>query len=288
VNVTLYAGDELTCTASNSRPPSACPADVAGVGFAQTRILGVGMGDTKTTKMVSKLAIPNAGDVTALYGQMAAKEGGLFKYVRFIYPNKAFEQVQPATSQGLPLAISWWGAELDPDDLTQSFVTGRWFPTPSAAKKKLPRAFILYPTYQTTETYANAFATYGGTDNWVAEPGTSGWSTTQTFLLTIPETQAVTDVSGQLAIVDNDLDARGYRVILSAGPATATLDGAPGANTNGKLLDILSFTLEDVPSGTKQIEIELTVEHLPAAERESVALLGATANYACAEGELGP
>jgi CSLREA domain-containing protein len=282
VEVLLGPGNEMTCTATNSRPPSVCPANAPGVGLARTSIIGTGMGDTKTTKLVAKLNIPNAGDLTEIYGQMAAKQGGLFKYVRFIYPNKAFEQVQPETSLGLPLAISWWGADLDPNDLTQPFVTGRWFPAAGTAKKKLPRAFILYPTYRTAEETANAFETFAGTNNWVAEPGTSGWPTSETFLLEIPETQGVTDISGQLALVDNDVDARGYRVILRAGSATTTLDGAPGANTNGKLLDILSFTLANVPAGTRAIEIELTVDHLPAAERESVALIGATANYSCA------
>ncbi|MEZ4519636.1 MAG: hypothetical protein R3C44_23340 [Chloroflexota bacterium] len=90
----------------------------------------------------------------------------------------------------------------------------------------------------------------------------------------------MTDVSGQLALVDN-----GPRYARLPGQPdrrdTQTLDGVPDTNTDGKLLDILDFTLQDVPAGTTEIEIELTVDYLPAEERESVGLVGATANYVC-------
>ncbi len=44
---------------------------------------------------------------------MAAKEYNGVRYVRFIYGDKFFEQVQPATDLGAQAAISWWGADLD-------------------------------------------------------------------------------------------------------------------------------------------------------------------------------
>ncbi len=53
-----------------------------------TTLYGTGMGSPTRSKMVAKVTIPNANDVTELYGQMAAKEYNGVRYVRFIFGDK--------------------------------------------------------------------------------------------------------------------------------------------------------------------------------------------------------
>ncbi len=90
-----------------------CPVDptVGSVNIFRTNIYGVGMGSPQRVRLTAKLPIPNAGDTTSLYGQMAARTFSGVRYVRFMYPKRAdgYVQVQPETDLGVDKAISWWG-----------------------------------------------------------------------------------------------------------------------------------------------------------------------------------
>ncbi|MEZ4519223.1 MAG: hypothetical protein R3C44_21180 [Chloroflexota bacterium] len=205
-------GDNVTCTFNNVQAViNVCPANDPGVGNERTDIIGIGMGDTRRAKKVAKLTIPYAMTLTALYGQGRRQAGrGLIKYLRFIYPNKTYVNIQPETSLGNYGAVSWWGSDLDIDNLTRPYVKARWYiqgqvgsQTPAASVHHVP------DLPDPRKEYALPFEVFDGADNWVADPGTLGFSTTQTFTLEIPETQGVTDVNGQLALVDNDRDTRG-------------------------------------------------------------------------------
>ncbi len=199
-------------------PENACPVDpaVGTVGNELTTLIGTGMGSPTRTRMVAKVVIPNAGNLVELYGQMAAKEYNGVKYVRFIYGNKTYDQIQPETDLGDTGAISWWGADLD-TSLVQAkpFVKGRWFLHKGMKKMKLPRAIVMYPTHSTVDQYANAWSTFGAPTNFVA--GTPGFDQTNTNVLAIPETQDVTDIVIQVAVTDVNRDARSVDVIITAG-----------------------------------------------------------------------
>ncbi len=260
-------------------PENACPVDpaVGTVGNELTTLIGTGMGSPTRTRMVAKVVIPNAGNLVELYGQMAAKEYNGVKYVRFIYGNKTYDQIQPETDLGDTGAISWWGADLD-TSLVQAkpFVKGRWFLHKGMKKMKLPRAIVMYPTHSTVDQYANAWSTFGAPTNFVA--GTPGFDQTNTNVLAIPETQDVTDIVIQLAVTDVNRDARSVDVIITAGSMSETVTLTSPTNKKSELLNIFEVTLQGVEAGVDEVTIEM-VSVLD--EGDSAALLGAAAHYIC-------
>ena len=84
-----------------------------------------------------------------------------------------------------------------------------------------------------------------------------------------------TDVTVQVALVDNDRDNRAIGVFASVG---AIQDGGVSYNpTHGDTLNLITLTLEDVPAGTEEVTLEL----LSSVEGDSAAIVGAAVNYAC-------
>ena len=89
----------------------------------------------------------------------------------------------------------------------------------------------------------------------------------------------------ELALVDNDKDARPVWVTVTAGNVTQTVK--PTNPSNGDLLNLLVFDLVNVPAGTDEIVIEV-YSPAPYAETgvgalggDSATLVGMTANYQC-------
>ncbi len=235
------------------------------------------MGSPSRSRMVAKIVVPNASELTDLYAQMAAKEYNGVRFVRFIYGDKTYEQIQPETDLGDIGAISWWGADLDESKLlTRPFVKGRWFLQKGAKKMKLPRAIVVYPTTTTTDEYANAWSTFGAPDNFVA--GTPGFAQSSTNVLAIPETQAETDLTVQIAITDINRDARSVDVTISAGNVSDTVTLTSPTNRKSELLNIFEVTLPGVPAGVSEVEILL---ESALDTGDSAALLGAAASFAC-------
>ncbi|MEZ4519819.1 MAG: choice-of-anchor Q domain-containing protein [Chloroflexota bacterium] len=259
-------------------PPSACPVSpVDGtVGTSTTFLLGTGMGSPNRTRMVSKITIPNASTTTALFGQMAAKSYPGVKFVRFIYPNKTYEQIQTVTDLGDNGAVSWWGADLDISRLTRPFVKGRWFLYPGAKRDHLPRALVLYVTQTTAEEYASNWSTFTYPDNFVAE--TPAFNQTSTNTLAIPETQETADITVQVAIADINNDPRTVDLTISAGGISETVTLTGPISKKMELLNLVEVTLEDVPAGTDEVEILM---ESALGSGDSAALLGAAASFAC-------
>ena len=249
-------------------PPSICPAP----GNEVTTILGVGMGSPKKASLSKKLVVPNSTDLVALYGQLAGKDVGKDpRFVRFTYPGGG-GSVQVNTMTGTSQrngGVYWYGTNLAP----ASSITGRWFLAPKT-KGKVPRALILYATYETTATYFDTYVLYNnGATNTVGpeEP----WATQQLLTIPIDPPLAPADVTVQVALVDNDKDPRFVTVNASAGPV---MEGNTSNNpTHGDTLSILTFTLEDVPAGTDEVTLEL----LSGVNGDSAAIVGAAANYEC-------
>ncbi len=251
------------------------------MGNELTTILGAGMGSPSRSRMVAKITVPNANNVVDLYGQMAGKEYNGVRFVRFIYGDKTYEQIQPETDLGDTGAISWWGADLDESKLlAKPFVKGRWFLQKGMKKMKLPRAFVLYPTTTTADEYANAWSTFGYPDNFVA--GTPGFEQSNSNVLMIPETQSPTNLTVEVALTDVNRDARTVDVTVSAGGVSETVTVTGPTNKKSELLNILTFTLEGVAPGTD--EVTITLDSV-LGEGDSAALLGAAANYVCEDGD---
>ena len=141
---------------------------------------------------------------------------------------------------------------------------------------KAPRAYVLYPTYQTADEYANAWSTFGSTDNFVA--GTPGFDQTNTNILAIPELQVATDVTVELAVTDVNRDPRTIDVTVSAGGVSQTVTLTGPTTRKSELLNVFTVTLENVPAGTDQVEILM---ESVLGSGDSAALLGAAANYQC-------
>jgi len=251
-----------------SAPPSVCPAP----GTERTTILGVGMGSPKKASLSKKLVIPNATNLVALYGQLAGKHvGKIPRFVRFSYPGGGGTvQVNSPTGTAERVGgVYWYGTELSP----ASSITGRWFLAPKT-KGKVPRALILYATYETTASYFDTYVLYtdGATNTVAAE---APWAQQQFLTIPIDAPLAPADITVQVALVDNDKDTRFITVNASAGPVTA---GNTSTNpTHGDTLSIITFTLEDVPAGTDEVTLEL----LSGVNGDSATIVGAAANYAC-------
>jgi hypothetical protein len=233
---------------------------------------------------MSKVNIPNSDDVDALYGQLVAKASGHANYVRFMYPGKNnYVQVDTITS---PAWISdstfWYGADLDPD---ASSIRGRWFLQMSGVRRHIPRALVLYPTYQDgSNMYVNVFETFDSVDADVYWRTIDGWIQSRQIVVNIPPPQGPTTFNVKLALVDNDKDARPVHITVTAGTVSQTV--TPTNPSDKENLNIIEFTLEGVPAGTNEIVIDLfspspnTFGAGPLGG-DSAALVGMTANYVC-------
>jgi hypothetical protein len=272
--VNLLPGQSVLVTVTNIYEGTVagfCPVD-ENVGLHQTVLLGRGQ-----TGRNGRLIIPNYTQVEALYGQLAAVDVGLMKYVRFTYPNKAMVQiyapVSPAYRQS---AVSWWGSELDPAKSIQ----GQFF----WGKKgnKSPRAFVLWPTYTTAEQYADVLTLFdNSSENHVSwKPG---WIPEQVHTISLPPTQAAgASVRVQIALVDINKDKRPVVMTIEAGEVSMqrVIVGPNRKNA----LNVEEFLLENLPAGTDEVTITLLSPQVSSQYPfggDSAAVIGAAVSYAC-------
>jgi len=285
ISITLAAGDDVTCVFTNTyTPPPTNVCNVQDSSALWTDIIGLGMGNTKKHKAQVKLNIPNYTALDSLYGQMVAKNEGNANYVRFYMPGKNnYVQVNAITSPADHAGGSfWYGADI----LSQgplNWVKGRWFLQPSGAKKHIPRALVLYPTYSDpVNTYVNIWNTYDAAEGEVHWDIANGWVPTRVITEAIAPPNGPTTFNIELALVDNDKDARPVWVTVAAGDVTQTQ--TPTNPSNGDQLNLMTFTLANVPPGTDEITITVYSPSvaLDGIEGDSAALVGMTANYMCA------
>jgi hypothetical protein len=279
----LSAGDDVTCTFTNTADtgPVAgfCPVDNAAVDTLRTDLIGVGMGSPTMGARNRKLAVPNYQDVDALYGQLAAVDVGIMKYVRFLPQGSPTIQIHAPTSPAYrPSAVDWWGTDLP----AVRSVRGQFFWGQKG--NRAPRAFVLWPTYRTAETYANVLMPFDeSSENHVYGDTLAGWFDTQTQVLSIPPTQAAgASITVNVAVVDVNKDVRSVILTVEAGGVSETR-GITVPNRKDSL-NIETFVLAGVPAGTD--EVTITLESPPPGEvypfgGDSAAMIGASANYAC-------
>ncbi|MBP9503185.1 MAG: hypothetical protein KBF17_13575, partial [Candidatus Promineofilum sp.] len=265
------------------QPLSVCP---IGVGTPEwTDILGAGMGNMKTHKVAVTVNIPNYNQVTSLYAQMVAKDWGKAKYVRFIMPGtNNYVQVNAVTSPSSHIyGTFWYGDYIDPAKLPVKSVTGRWFLQASGTKYHIPRAMVLYPTYAGTPglDYFNIWKTYDAADTQVYWDTAAGWVQEQVVVEQIAPTQLTADITVKVALADNDKDKRPVWVTVEAGGVSQTQK--PNNPNKGDQLNVMTFTLDNVPAGTSEIKITLysPSKAQDRVEGDSVTMVGMTANYIC-------
>ncbi len=277
VEVQLTAGDTVGCEFNMTEdviPPGICVIDAAD--YQRTVILGKGMGNDTSHLNVATLAVPNWQTVDSLYGMMAGEQNGAAKYVRFLYPNGTYEQVNSLTSPAYRRwATFWYGTELDP----AANIRGRWFLQKSGVKGHIPRAFILYATYQTQEPYVNVFdplALDESSENHVYYDVANGWIKEQQYRMAIPPPLEAVTIVVQVALVENDKDQRPLQLTVSAdGAAPQTV--SPTGPSHGNLLNIVTFSL-NIPANTDEIVLDLVS---PTPNGDSGAMVGVAAYYAC-------
>lgn len=276
VEVQLTSGDTVNCVFNITEviPLGICPEGAAD--NQRTVILGKGMGNDNTHKDMIKIAIPNWQSVDELYGQLAGEQNGAAKYVRFMYPNNTYEQVNVVTSPGYrQWTTFWYGADLDP----AAHIRGRWFLQTTGTKNHIPRAFILFPTYHTAEPYVNVFdplAFDESNENHVYYDVAAGWIAAQQYRMAIPAPLQAVTIIVQVALVENDRDNRPLRLTVSADGATPQTV-SPNGPSHGDLLNIVTFSL-NIPAGTEEIVLDLVS---PTPNGDSGAMIGVTTHYAC-------
>jgi hypothetical protein len=256
-----------------------CPVDNAAVDTLRTDLIGVGMGSPTMGARSRKLTVPNYQDVDSLYGQLAAVDVGIMKYVRFLPQGSPTIQIHAPTSPAYrPSAVDWWGTDLP----AVRSVIGRFFWGQKG--NRAPRAFVLWPTYRTAESYANVLAPFDeSSENHVYWDTAGGWIDTQTQVLSIPPTQAAgASITVNVAVVDVNKDARSVILTVEAGGVSETrVITVPNRKSS---LNIETFTLAGVPAGTD--EVTITLESPPPGEvypfgGDSAAMIGAAVNYPC-------
>jgi hypothetical protein len=214
----------------------------------------------------TKITLPNAQSIDSLYGQLAAVNIGVMRFVRFLPKGAPMVQVSDATSPAVdPGTVRWWGADVEP----ASQVRGGFYWGKNGNRS--PRAFVLWPTYDTgSEQYANVFATFDSPDNYVHE-------STTTAILTLPPTTADgATVTVNVALVDVNRDGRTVTltVEVAGAPPISRVITVPNSRKN---LNLETFVLSGVPAGTSEVTITLTSP----VGGDSAAIIGASANYPC-------
>ena len=149
---------------------------------------------------------------------------------------------------------------------------------------KSPRAFVLWPTYNTDEPYANVFATFDeSSENHVSwEPN---FIPSQQQTVEIPEVQAngaTVNVTVALADVNKD----GRSVVLNVAAGNVSEERVVTVPNLKDSLNLEEFVLEGVEAGTDQVVITLT-SPVPGLDfpsgGDSAAMIGAAVNYECGE-----
>ncbi|HOU41576.1 MAG TPA: right-handed parallel beta-helix repeat-containing protein, partial [Promineifilum sp.] len=285
-SITVADGDAWVCTFTNVyTPPPANTCPLPSASSQYTDLLGGGMGNPKKHKVQLKITLPNSANLVDLYGQMVAKDTGQSKYVRFIMPGKNnYVEVNTITA---PIEHQfgnfWYGADVYDAGTPPAWLKGQWFLQKSGIKTHIPRAFVVYATYQhPTNTYVNVWDTFTPAEGEVYWDTAQGWTPTRVINVSIPAPLGPTTFNVELALVDNDKDARPVWVTVTAGNVSQTQK--PTKASNGELLNLMTFTLTNVPAGTNQIVITVyspspTIDGF---DGDSATLVGMAANYQCA------
>ncbi len=284
-SITLADGDAWVCTFTNSYTPP--PANTCPVGAATnqwTDLLGIGMGSTTKHKMQAKITLSNSANLVDLYGQMVAKNSGAAKYVRFMMPGKNnYIQVQAITAPAEHVAGNfWYGADLYTAGTAPKYVIGKWFLQKSGTKNHIPRAFVLYPTYNDpAHTYVNVWDTFTPSEGEVDWNVANGWTPYREIIVPITAPLGPETFHIELALADNDKDNRPVWVTVTAGGVTQTV--TPTNPDKGDQLNLLVFDLANVPAGTDEIVIEVYSPSMAidGIIGDSASLVGMTANYQC-------
>ncbi len=274
--VTVNPGQALTIVVTNVYDPpitNFCPADDSDVGLYLTDLLGVGQpGRTR------KIVVPYYSDLASIYGQLAALDIGTMRFVRFLpFRQSKIEIHEPTSLAYQGAAVSWWGSPIEP----AKYVKGQFFW--GAKANKSPRAFVLWPTYNKTESYANVLTLFDESrENHVAwEPG---WIQQQTQMIPIPLTQANgAEISVQIALVDVNTDGRPVILTVGAGGVSETRV-ITGPNRK-EALNLEEFLLTSVPAGTESVTITLLSPSISSEYPfggDSAAMIGAAVSYPCA------
>ena len=230
-----------------------CPVDDENVAYLRTDAIGIGQGRPTKGYRTRKLVVPNSNDVASLYGQLASVATGQMKYIRFLPQGYPKVQIYDPTSLAYrPYAVNWWGSELPAD---ANYVKGQFF----WGKKgnKAPRAFVLWPTYNTDEPYANAFATFDeSSENHVAWE--AGFIPSQQQTVEIPQVQENgATVNVTVALVDVNKDGRS--VVLNVAAGNVSEERVVTVPNSKDSLNLEEFVLEGVEAGTDQVVITLDV-----------------------------
>ncbi len=282
-SIPVVDGDAWVCTFTNTYTPP--PSNTCPVGAASnqwTDLLGIGMGSPKKHKVSAKLVIPNATNLVDLYGQLVAKNSGAAKYVRFIMKGKNnYVEVNTITGPAeMPFGNFWYGSDLPTAGTT--YVTGKWFLQKGGTKNHIPRAFVLYPTYNDpAHTYVNVWDTYTPAEGEVDWNTANGWTPYRRIVVPIAAPLGSETFHVELALADNDKDARPVWVTVTAGGVTQTVK--PTNPDKGDQLNLLVFDLANVPAGTAEIVIEVysPSQAIDGIIGDSASLVGMTANYQC-------
>lgn len=267
-------------------PVTAAPAPTACSvpGNTLTPLIARGMGSDTSGSSKNKVSLSNAAAMTGLYVQYAGKEyGTLPSNVRFSTNAQSLNFAAPAEPAYRPDALHVYSTALNPGTYARVEVTGIWSGT-----RRTPRAFFIYPSYQQTAEFTEGVAfNETSSANFAYWDTAAGWTPQQQLVVPIAPNLTPVTMTVRVALADNENDSRPVWITVAAGDVSQTVK--MNKDTSGTMASALTRTLANVPAGTDTVTVTLFSPgpSLPAwgtgtGGGDSVALLGAVANYPCA------
>jgi hypothetical protein len=275
----------LTSRAGSFWTPFDCSEGCPASGNELTTILARGMGTDFKGIKTAKITVPNSGDLVSLYAQYAGKDNGATPLrVRFTTSEQRIPDFKglPPSPAYRNYAVYLYPVQLQP---------ARWVSVrvwdAARTRLKTPRALFVYATHTTTEHYFNVVR-YNEVSrkNQVYWAQDSDWIDTQVMTLPLSPNIGPVDLNVQVALTENDNDNRPVVVTVAAGGVSQEV--VLYKDNIRDMASVLKVTLQDIPTGTSEATITVYSPG-PFNSRyntgpeggDSVAIIGAAANYQC-------
>jgi uncharacterized repeat protein (TIGR01451 family) len=237
-------------------------------------ITGIGMGDTDTPINPQTFTLTDPSSVDWLLAQVAGRRlSGLSQL-----PDSVTFSTSAGEMMTLPTAASVTDQAYIFETQLQSAaqITALVNQPGNDLTLPTPRGLILYAQRAATERWTSVGKTMNQFVYWDVNPS-------QAETLDFPPLTQTTDLHITAVVIDNDIkdDVRPLVLEATAGGKVVNIT-VPGP-TDGPLLNIVSLTLSQVPTGTGQAVVTLSSPE--AQDGDSLVLVGVNVSYRCDPGE---
>ncbi|MEW5959954.1 MAG: hypothetical protein AB1801_19715, partial [Chloroflexota bacterium] len=231
-------------------------------------ITGAGLGDAVTSLNPQTLSLSNPEQITWLLAQAAGRYTGSQETPAGI----VFNTTQETITLDSPTRNTGQGYTFETNVQPAGQIT-TWINN-TGSDFKTPRGLIVYARRNTA---LEPWTSVGRTLNEFVYRQNEGGSHSE--VLTFEALSGPTELQLTAAVIDNNEDERPLALAAQAGPITASQSFT--GPTEGPLLNIVSLTLPQVPSGTDRVTVTL---RSPPENGDSLVWVGVNVGYRCGNG----